>query len=149
MGKRIPTLTLRDNIGHAARLMSIYRLGALPVIESHHGEIVGQISAKGIIKAMIDSNIVGSGKAVKKSDVPIAAMENTDMSSLINRISSSDIMTPNPTTIISKDKLSAAKGIMVRHRIDHLPVVEKQQRAVATLVGMITSSHIMHGIHTS
>ena len=80
----------------------------------------------------------------------IAAMENTDMSSLINRISSSDIMTPNPTSIISKDKVSSAKGIMVRHRIDHLPVVEKQQRGVATLVGMITSSHIMQrGMHTS
>jgi CBS domain-containing protein len=150
VGKRIPTLTLRDNIGYAARLMSLYRLRALPVIESHHGEIVGQISAKGIIKAMIDSNIVGSGKAVKKSDVTIAAMENTDMSSLINRISSSDIMTPNPTTIISKDKVSSAKGIMVRHRIDHLPVVEKQQRGVPTLAGIITSSHIMQsGMHTS
>jgi len=32
VGKRIPTLTLRDNIGHAARLMSFYRLRALPVI---------------------------------------------------------------------------------------------------------------------
>jgi CBS domain-containing protein len=88
-------------------------------------------------------HIVGSGKAVKKSDVTIVAMENTDMSSLINRISSSDIMTPNPTTIISKDRVSSAKGIMVRHRIDHLPVVEKQQRGVPTLVGMITSGHIM------
>lgn len=149
VGKRIPTLTLRDNIGHAARLMSFYRLRALPLIESHHGEIIGQISAKGIVKAMIDSKTVRSGKAVKKSDVTIAAMENTDMSSMINRISSSDIMTPNPTTIISKDKLSAAKGIMVRHRIDHLPVIEKQQRGVATLVGMITSSHIMQSMHTS
>ena len=72
------------------------------------------------------------------------------MSSLINRISSSDIMTPNPTTIISKDKVSSAKGIMVRHRIDHLPVVEKQQRGVTTLAGIITSSHIMQsGMHTS
>lgn len=149
VGKRIPTLTLRDNIGHAARLMSFYRLRALPLIESHHGEIIGQISAKGVVKAMINSKTVRSGKAVKKSDVTIAAMENTDMSSMINRISSSDIMTPNPTTIISKDKLSAAKGIMVRHRIDHLPVIEKQQRGVATLVGMITSSHIMQSMHTS
>jgi CBS domain-containing protein len=76
-------------------------------------------------------------------------MENTDMSNLIDRISSSDIMTPNPTTIISKDKVPSAKGIMVRHRIDHLPVVKKQQRGAPTLVGMITSSHIMQsGMHT-
>jgi CBS domain-containing protein len=150
LGKRIPALILRDNIGHAARLMSLYRLRALPVIESHQGEIVGQISAKGIIKAMIESRIFRSRNAEKKSEVRAAAMENTDINSMINRISSSDIMTPNPTTIDSKDKISTAKGIMVRHRIDHLPVVEEKQRGIVSLVGLITSSHIMQsGMSTS
>lgn len=146
LGKRIPALTLRDNIGHAARLMSLYRLRALPVIESHHGEIIGQISAKGIIKAMIESRIFRSRNAEKKSEVRAAAMENTDINSMINRISSSDIMTPNPTTIVSKDKISTAKGIMVRHRI----VCEEKQRGIVSLVGLITSSHIMQsGMSTS
>jgi len=54
-------------------------------------------------------------------------------------------MTPNPTTITSKDKVSAAKGIMIRHKIDHIPVVEKrQQRGPVTLKGILTSSHILH-----
>jgi CBS domain-containing protein len=149
LGKRIPALTLTDNIGHAARLMSLYRLRALPVIESHHGEIIGQISAKGTIKAMIGSRILQSRKAEKKLELTTAAMENTDMSSLMNRISASEIMTPNPTTIISKDKISTARGIMVRHRFDHLPVVEDKQRGMVTLAGLITSSHIMNSMSTS
>jgi CBS domain-containing protein len=148
LGKRIPTLSLRDHVGHAARLMSLYRLRALPVIESHHGEIIGQISAKGIINAMIDSTVLGAGRAGKKAEQTIVPSESTDIGSMLDRISSSDIMTPNPTTIISKDKISSARGIMVRHRIDQLPVIEEQKRGVS-LVGIITSNHIMHSMLTS
>jgi CBS domain-containing protein len=148
LGKRIPTLTLRDNVGHAARLMSLYRLRALPVIESHHGEIIGQISAKGVIKAMTDRNTLGTGRAGKKSELTSVPTESTLIGSMIDRISSSDIMTPNPTTIISEDKGSTAKGVMVRHRIDQLPVVEKRKGGVS-LVGIVTSSHIMQTMLTS
>jgi CBS domain-containing protein len=147
LGKRIPTLALGDNVGHAARLMSLYRLRALPVIESHHGEIIGQISAKGIIKAMTDRNTLGTGRAGKKSELTSVPTEHL-IGSMIDRISSSDIMTPNPTTIISEDKISTAKGVMVRHRIDQLPVVEKRKGSVS-LVGIVTSSHIMHSMLTS
>lgn len=143
LGKRIPTFTDRDNMGHAARIMSLYRLRALPVIESYHGDIIGQISARGIIKAMHDSNIIRSERTEIISKVATASMGNADISSMINRISSSNIMTPNPTTISPKDRVSTAKGIMIRHRIDHLPVVEKQKRGPVALKGMLTSSHIL------
>jgi CBS domain-containing protein len=143
LGKRIPTLTDRDNIGHAARIMSLYRLRTLPVIESHHGDIIGQISARGIMKAMHNNDITGSETTETISKASTAAIGNTDISSMINRISSSNIMTPNPTTIAPKDRVSTAKGIMIRHRIDHLPVVEKQKRGPVALKGMLTSSHIL------
>ncbi|MGC2385135.1 MAG: CBS domain-containing protein, partial [Nitrososphaeraceae archaeon] len=146
LGKRIPTLTNRDNIGHAARILSLYRLRALPVIESHHGDIIGQISARGIMKAMHDSNIIGAERSEITSKSATAAMGNADISSMIDRVSSSNIMTPNPTTIASEDKVSAAKGIMIRHRIDHLPVVEKQKRGPVALKGMLTSSHILRAM---
>ena len=146
IGKRIPALTDKDNIGHAARIMSLYRLRALPVIESHHGDIIGQISARAIMKAMHDSDIIGSKRReITSAAAATATMGSADIRSMIDRTTSSNIMTPNPTTITSKDKVSAAKGIMIRHRIDHLPVVEKrQQRGPVTLKGMLTSSHILH-----
>jgi CBS domain-containing protein/ribosome-associated translation inhibitor RaiA len=144
LGKRIPTLNDRDNVGYAARIMTLYRLRALPVIESHHGDIIGQISAKVIMKAMRDSNIIGSKRAEITSKETAATMGSADITSMINRISSSHIMTANLTTVTSRDKVSAAKGIMIRHRIDHLPVVEKyRQRGPTALKGMLTSSHIL------
>ena len=116
------------------------------MIESHHGDIIGQISARGIMKAMHDSNIIGAERSEITSKSATAAMGNADISSMIDRVSSSNIMTPNPTTIASEDKVSAAKGIMIRHRIDHLPVVEKQKRGPVALKGMLTSSHILRAM---
>ena len=116
------------------------------MIESHHGDIIGQISARGIMKAMHDSNIIGAERSEITSKSATAAMGNADISSMIDCVSSSNIMTPNPTTIASEDKVSASKGIMIRHRIDHLPVVEKQKRGPVALKGMLTSSHILRAM---
>ena len=82
----------------------------MPVIESHHNDIVGQISAKAIMKAMYDAKIT------EKREASAGAGHA--------RITASDIMTPSPVTIMTKDRISTAKDIMIRRRIDHLPVVE-------------------------
>jgi len=129
LGNRIPTLADKDNIGLAARIMSLYRLRALPVIESHHNDIVGQISAKAIMKAMYDA------KVTEKREASAGAGHA--------RITASDIMTPSPVTIMTKDRVSTAKDIMIRHRIDHLPVVEKERKGAPTLKGILTSNHVL------
>src|SRR5947208_73632 len=59
------------------------------------------------------------------------------------RITASDIMTPSPVTIITKDRVSTAKDIMIRHRIDHLPVVEKERKGAPTLKRILTSNHVL------
>jgi CBS domain-containing protein len=130
LGKRIPTLADKDTIGHAARIMSLYRLRALPVIESHRNDIIGQISAKAIVKAMYDANITEE-KIAEAGKI---------------RIFASSIMTLNPVTITTKDRLSIAKGIMIRRRIDHLPVVEAQQKGPVTLKGILTSKHVVEAM---
>jgi CBS domain-containing protein len=132
LGNRIPTLADKDNIGLAARIMSLYRLRALPVIESHHNDIVGQISAKAIMKAMYDA------KVTEKREASAGAGHA--------RITASDIMTPSPVTIMTKDRVSTAKDIMIRHRIDHLPVVEKERKGAPTLKGILTSNHVLECI---
>lgn len=48
-------------------------------------------------------------------------------------------ITPSPIVIGVKDSVSTAKGIMMRRRIDHLPVIKETNK---NLVGMLTSSHI-------
>ncbi len=113
VGKIIPGLHLDSTVGEAARIMSLYRMRTLPVI--HNNKIEGQVSAKSIVK-LINSLLV----------------ENK------LHITASDIMTGSPTVIESDKSVSAARSIMKKKRIDHLPVVDGGR-----LIGIITSSDIM------
>jgi CBS domain-containing protein/ribosome-associated translation inhibitor RaiA len=114
VGKIIPTLNSESRTVEAARLMSLYRLRALPLMEKN--EIIGQISAKRIVRAIRDAILVAH----------------------IRKTSTSDVMTPSPIVIRETDKIASAKTIMKRKRIDHLPVVQDRR-----LVGMVTSKDII------
>lgn len=110
IGKIVPSLSFESTLGYASRIMSYYRLRALPIVQ--HNEIVGQITARSIVKQMNSAGVGG--------------------------VRASDIMTPNPIVLRAKDKASSAKGIMIRHRIDHLPVMEDSK-----LAGIVTSTHMV------
>lgn len=114
LGKIIPTLNSNSTIAEGIRLMSLYRLRALPVMEKN--EIIGQISAKRIIRQI-------------RGALPVTHT---------GKITASDIMTPRPIVISKTDKIPSAKQLMKRRRIDHLPVLEDNR-----LAGMITSKHII------
>ena len=114
LGKIIPTLNSDSTIAEGVRLMSLYRLRALPVMEKN--EIIGQVSAKRIIREIGDALLFTH----------------------TGRITASDIMTPRPIVISKTDKIPSAKQLMKRRRIDHLPVLEDNR-----LAGMITSKHII------
>lgn len=114
LGKIIPTLNSQSRTTEAASIMSLYRLRALPILDKN--EIVGQISARKIVKAIRDCMLVTH----------------------IRKTNASDIMTPNPIVVDKADKIASAKAIMRRRRIDHLPVVEEGR-----LVGMVTSKDIL------
>ena len=113
VGKIIPELNRDSVISEAARIMSHYRMRTLPIV--HNGKIEGQVSAKRIVE-LISKHLVESKL----------------------RIVASNIMTSDPITIDSHKTVSAARSIMKRRRIDHLPVVDNGR-----LVGIITSSDIM------
>jgi predicted transcriptional regulator len=51
----IQSLTEKDNIGNAARIMNLQRLRSLPVIDQNNQEVIGQISSKRIIKYIYDT----------------------------------------------------------------------------------------------
>ncbi len=114
MGKIIPALNSESTTAEAARLMSLYRLRALPLMEKN--DIIGQISAKRIVQAIRDAMLVTH----------------------IRKTSTSDIMTRSPIVISETDKIASAMTIMKRRRIDHLPVLQDH-----SLVGMLTSKDIV------
>ena len=103
IAKNTPTIEEDSNIRRAAGLMSLYRLRSLPVIED--GEIIGQITTKSIVKSM----------------------EHTDI-----KIRSTKIMTANPISIHENDLVLTAKNLMIRHRIDHIPIVEDSLKGIIT-----------------
>ena len=113
LGKIIPELRRESVVGDAARIMSHYRLRTLPIVQN--GNIQGQVSAKRIVDLI--------NKQLAENKV---------------RVNASNIMTGDPIVIDSGKTVSAAKSLMKRRRIDHLPVVDKGR-----LVGIITSSDIM------
>ncbi len=80
-------LSQESNIGHAARIMSHYRLRALPVVQND--EIVGQITAKALVRAIYEADISGSRSS--------------------HAANASKIMTPSTVVIGTKDRVSNAK----------------------------------------
>jgi CBS domain-containing protein len=114
LGKIIPTLNSGSTTAEAVRLMSLYRLRALPIMEKN--EISGQISAKRIVQEIRDAMLVTH----------------------TTKISTSDVMTRNPIVISKGDKISSAKQIMKKRRIDHIPILQNNR-----LFGMVTSRDIV------
>lgn len=124
IGKRIPTLTQDDNLGNASRIMSLHRLRSLLILDNKNDKAIGQITSKRIIQ-YIHETIMG-----KKISIG-------------NKITASDLMTPNLITLGPGDKIATAKNIMVKDLIDHLPVIEKKEGEELSIKGMITSRDIM------
>ena len=114
IAKTTPTIAEDNNIEEAANIMSHYRLRSIPVIEDE--EIIGQINIKSIVKSMKDIDI---------------------------KIPSTKIITANPIRIHQTDPISTAKNLMIRHRIEHIPIVEDN------LKGIVTSCDIAKIILTS
>ena len=151
LGKIIPSLAAEDStIGYAARIMSHYRLRALPIIQKSHDRnikrkrcIIGQITARSIVRAIYES---GVEKSTRKPNTSVSSNKIPTSKDITAKIEASDIMTPSPIVTRPNDKVSSARGIMIRHRIDHLPIVDNniQEDSVSNkLVGILTSLHIL------
>ncbi|MDQ1281137.1 MAG: hypothetical protein QG670_2401 [Thermoproteota archaeon] len=106
----VPQLTPKSTIGEAARLMMEYRIRALPVVEGK--KFIGEILALSIINMLKGSNF--------------------------SNIKAQSIMTGNPITLDSEDLTSKARSLMIRRKIDNLPVLDKGK-----LKGIVTSNNIV------
>ncbi|MEM2029118.1 MAG: CBS domain-containing protein [Candidatus Bathyarchaeia archaeon] len=111
----IPSLPPNEGLLKAARLMADYRLRALPIIQNN--EVMGKIDIRSIV--------------------------NEVKNSALGKIRVSKIMSPSPITLSAGEKVSKARGIMLRRRIDHLPVIEGGK-----VSGVVTSSHIVFSLMT-
>jgi CBS domain-containing protein len=106
----VPVVGKESSVGEAARLMMDYRIRAIPISDGH--KIIGQINSVDILAQL-------KGKLGEEMRVTSVAVND-------------------PITIESEASIAKARDIMIRKRIDHLPVT-KQRR----LEGMITSGDIV------
>jgi len=106
----VPKLSPRTTIEEAARLMMEYRIRALPVVENN--SLIGAIQALSIIELMRERGF--------------------------QKIKANDIMTRNPIHLAGDDLASKARRLMIRRKIDHLPVLTGNE-----LDGLLTSSQIV------
>ena len=106
----IPVLRQESLVGEVARLMADYRVRSAPISDGR--KIIGQVNC-GTLLAELQGKIGG------------------DL-----RISS--LATKTPVTIDEKAALAKAKELLVRKRIDHLPVTSGKR-----LEGLVTSTQII------
>ena len=128
IAKISPVLYTDSKIANAAHIMNYYRLRSLPIVEKDK-KIIGQINAKSIIQRIHELATKGS-----------LINNNNSFASLSKQILGKDIMTPKPFVIGSNSNVSSARNIMIKNRVDHVPVINENNNS---LIGMITSSQII------
>src|SRR5579875_1377204 len=111
----IPRLNPNNTVGDAATLMFEHRIRSLPIYQA--GELKGQITSQSIVKSLLESEI-----GVKLST----------------------IMTPDPICIDSTDYVSKARRIMIRRKIDQLPVLKDRKLHRVVTSGAIVANILPH-----
>jgi CBS domain-containing protein len=109
----IPVVSKNGLVSEAARVMSDYRIRAVPVSDGR--KVVGQVNCLSILEEL--KRKMGSSLRI------------------------SSFATTNPITIDRTAAIRKATELIVRKRIDHLPVL-----AAGRLVGIVTSMHIVNTI---
>ena len=99
--------------GEAARQMMDYRIRAVPISDGH--KIIGQVNSLSILTQLKDK-IGGDMRATS-------------------------IAADSPITIETEASIAKARDLMIRKRVDHLPVTKQR-----LLEGMVTSSDIVSHI---
>jgi len=106
----VPTLRKEALVAEVARLMADYRIRAAPVSDGH--KIIGQVNCASLLREL-RGRIGGELKI-------------------------SSLATKNPVTIEEDTSAAKARELLVRKRIDHLPVIKNKRT-----VGLLTSSDII------
>ena len=125
-----------DTLEEALSLMAEYRLTALPVTDAKN-RCVGIISTTDLVEpyhddeSAADASRQGEGNGRYPADqlfrLPLAQRKVEEL------------MTPNVVSVDRETTVLKAAGQMLRHRVHHLPVVDKQQQ----LLGIVSTMDLL------
>lgn len=122
MTRDVIVVTSGTLLPDADQLLTQHKVRRLPVVDDN-GRLIGIVTQSDIRSA---------------SPSRATSLSMWEMNYLLSRLTISEIMTPNPTTISPDDVIATAAQTMLDHKISGLPVVD----ANGTLVGIITESDI-------
>jgi CBS domain-containing protein len=104
----VPTVTPESTVGEAARIMSDYRIRSVPVTDGR--KIVAQVNSTTLLRELKGMN-----------EAPVTSIATSD-----------------PITLDVADMAAKGRDLMVRKRIDHLPVKSDKR-----LAGVLTSAQLV------
>lgn len=149
MNKNVITCKPDDTLSRVSMLFRENHISGLPVLEK--GKVVGLVSETDLIKLFKSSefsNELWLPSPLEIIEIPIRnivrleetkkALENLKLRPV------RDIMTKTVHAISPDDSLEKASGIMVKHKINRLPVIENGR-----LVGIVARSDIIRGLSES
>jgi CBS domain-containing protein len=130
-------------VSEALQLMVENRVAALPVVDGHE-RCVGVISSTDLLQKAHD--LGGELEALNTSEgldheMLIEKLEHTGFSEEVVQ----EVMTPTPVAVDPEISLVAAAALMLRNRIHHLAVTDKQRK----LRGILSSMDILRALAES
>jgi CBS domain-containing protein len=108
----IPRLNPNNNVGDAATLMFEHRIRSLPIYKG--GKLLGKIDTVSIIEKLIDTQ---------------------------GKIRVDRMMTPGPITLHENDDIAKARRIMIRRKIDQIPLTNNGR-----IKGVVSSANIVYNL---
>ena len=146
MNKDVITCGPDDPLDIVARLFKENHISGMPVVEN--GEVVGLVSETDLIRLFNFpefSNELWLPSPFEIIEIPIRnIMRFEETKKAIENMKQrpvKDIMVRSVYSVSPEDSLEDASGIMIKHKVNRLPVIENNK-----LVGIVARSDIIRGL---
>jgi CBS domain-containing protein len=122
--------TPEESLHEVERTMRLARIRHVPVLEA--GELVGVLSHRDLLQAALER---------------LERLDASRARAYLDRSKAGQLMTADPITTSPDATLAEAAGLMLRHGIGCLPVVERlENRTLA--IGIVTESDLLRAAYS-
>lgn len=134
-----------DTVSEAVLLLKRNDISGMPVLEG--AKLVGVVSESDLLRLLSSEEEGGLWlpSPLEILEVPIRDLIRWEKlqagAEEVGKTQVSEMMTKNVHTVTPEDTIEEAASIMVRHRINRLPVLEDEK-----LVGIVTRGDIISGL---
>ncbi|MDD3248653.1 MAG: CBS domain-containing protein [Methanosarcina sp.] len=134
-----------DTIREAAKVLKVNNISGAPVLEGR--KLVGIVSEADLLKLLVmpEKGNLWLPSPFEVIEVPIRELLSwEDTKKMLSDVGSTkveEMMTKDVRTISSEASVEEASELMIRHRINRLPVMENNH-----VVGIVTRGDIIEGL---